>query len=110
MGIKIEFEVMEAVPGGNGRCGWREGRRGPRAKVVECELGHGEEQMPEIRGKCVVSGGEDGEEVIVVWWFGWHVRRRGSGAGRVWRRWRVCCVFGIGHGGGGRVHCQCSCG
>ena len=64
MGIKIEFEVMEAVPGGNGRCGWREGRRGPRAKVVECELGHGEEQMPEIRGKCIVSGGEDGEEVV----------------------------------------------
>ena len=64
MGLEVEFEMMEAVPGGHGRCGWRKGRWRPRAEVVECELGHGEEKVPEIRGKCIVSGGEDGEEVV----------------------------------------------
>jgi hypothetical protein len=43
MGFEIEFETMEAVPGGNGGSGWRVRRRGPRAKVVEGKLGHGEE-------------------------------------------------------------------
>ena len=64
MGFKIEFKTMEAVPGGYGGGGWRVGRRGPRAKVVEGKFGHGEEEVLEIRGESIVSGGEDGEEVI----------------------------------------------
>ena len=43
MGFKIEFKTMEAVPGRHGGSGWRVGGRGPRAKVVKGELGHGEE-------------------------------------------------------------------
>jgi len=64
MGFEVEFKSMEAVPGGYGGGGWRVGRRGPRAKVVEGKFGHGEEEVPEIRGESIVSGGEDGKEVI----------------------------------------------
>ena len=64
MGFEVEFESMEAVPGGHGGGGWRVGRRGPRAKVVEGKFGHGEEEVPEIRGESIVSGGEDGKEVV----------------------------------------------
>ena len=43
MGFEVEFKSMEAVPGGHGGGGWRVGRRGPRAKVVEGKFGHGEQ-------------------------------------------------------------------
>ena len=46
MGTEVKFEVVEAVPGGYG---WRWrccGRGGPRAEVVECELGRGQEKVP----------------------------------------------------------------
>ena len=32
--------------------------------MVECELGKGEEKVPETRGERSMSGGEDGEEVV----------------------------------------------
>ena len=43
MGFEVEFEMMEAVPGGDGRGRWGMERRRPRAEVIGCELGHGEE-------------------------------------------------------------------
>ena len=64
MGFEVEFKTMEAVPGGYGGGGWRVGRRGPRAKVVEGKFGHGKEEVPEIRGESIVGGGEDGQEVV----------------------------------------------
>ena len=85
MGFEVEFKTMEAVPGGHGGGGWRVGRRGPRAKVVEGKFGHGEEEVPEIRGgkhrewrRRWTGGGS--------LWFAWHVQQRGNDVGRGWQR------------------------
>jgi hypothetical protein len=44
----------------------RERRRvgGPRAHVVEGELGWGDQVVPSVRGKCDVGGRKDGDDVV----------------------------------------------
>jgi hypothetical protein len=89
MGFEVEFELMEAVPGGDGGGGWRVGRWRPRAGMVGCELGHGDEEVPETRGESTVSGGEDGQEVVLCGLHGTFSREGtmlvggGKGDGRV---------------------------
>jgi hypothetical protein len=50
-----------AVEAGVGRA---EGVGVPRAKVVERQLGMGEEEVPEVGGEVDVNGSEEGDEVV----------------------------------------------
>ena len=56
---KVEFIPEEAVKGRYfGRCG---GGGSPRAEHVKGEFGCRQEEVPQIRGKCDVGGGEAGD-------------------------------------------------
>ena len=58
MSLEVQGGAMEAMPSGLGGVG------GPGAEVVECQLGHGEDVVPFVRGESDMSRREGREKVI----------------------------------------------
>ncbi len=58
MGGKVEGHTMKTMVSRERRV------EGPRAHVIEGEVGLGDQVVPAVRGKCDVGGRKDGDDVV----------------------------------------------
>jgi hypothetical protein len=58
VGSKVEGHTMKTMVSRERRV------EGPRAHVIEGEVGLGDQVVPTVRGKCDVGGRKDGDDVV----------------------------------------------